>query len=165
MWCTNGQHRARNANSSLLAYVVVVMSRCIMFVAGQAGKLWYIQTVPYFDNVTHPNKLAACNTVELVLPWSAKPCASGMLYEAAQPDDATAHHCLHSRIRLQFVPWLTCYDHTIQKRPALIRTRKSTWIGPHQYWGERSPGNPRCRSVLTPPNGSWQGCCLMHTWL
>ena len=90
MWCTNGQHRARNANSSLLAYVVVVMSRCIMFVAGQAGKLWYIQTVPYFDNVTHPNKLAACNTVELVLPWSAKPCASGMLYEAAQPDDATA---------------------------------------------------------------------------
>ena len=40
-----------------------------------------------------------------------------------------------------------CYDHTIQKGPALIRTRKSTWIGLHQYWGERSPGNPQCRSV------------------
>src|SRR3569833_1516972 len=36
---------------------------------------------------------------------------------------------------------------TIQNRPALIRTRQSTWIGPYQYWGERSPGNPRCRSV------------------
>lgn len=44
---------------------------------------------------------------------------------------------------------LACYDHTIQKRPALIRTRKSTWIGLHQYWGERSPGNPQCRSVLS----------------
>ena len=32
---------------------------------------------------------------------------------------------------------LACYDHTIQKGPALIRTRKSIWIGPHQYWGQR----------------------------
>jgi hypothetical protein len=53
---------------------------------------------------------------------------------------------------------LACYDHTIQKRPALIRTRKSTWIGLHQYWGERSPGNPQCRSVLP----AWATLC--HGW-
>ena len=46
---------------------------------------------------------------------------------------------------------LMCSAHTIQKRPPLIRTAKSTWIGPHQYWVEGSPGNPGWRCALLKP--------------
>ena len=48
---------------------------------------------------------------------------------------------------LLLLKW-TCSAHTIQKRPPLIRTAKSTWIGPHQYWVEGSPGNPGWRCAF-----------------
>ena len=42
----------------------------------------------------------------------------------------------------------TCYDHTTQNRPPLIRTANLTCVGLHQYWVEGSPGNTECRSAF-----------------